>query len=224
MVIRLRDLDHLKTEEVFEVLGAVGQMLSATLGDWCEVVVHDLSGDLEHSIVSISGNVTGRSIGGHITDLGLVKLRAGQTEPLLNYTSYTADGKTLRSSSIFMHDEEGKPFLAFCVNLNLTPVLLFEGFLRNLSSYEDKSGVTEFFSDDLGKMLDSMIAECVNRLGKPVSLMTKGDRKQVVQLLDERGIFQIRRSVPLVAQRLGVTEKTVYNYLGELERESGDTG
>jgi predicted transcriptional regulator YheO len=159
-------------------------------------------------------------VGGHITDLGLAKLRAGQTEPLINYTSYTADGKTLRSSSIFLHDEENEPFLAFCINLNLTPVMLFEAFLRNLSSYEEKSEVTEFFSDDLGNMLDRIIAECVKRVGKPVSLMTKRDRKQVVSILEERGVFRLRRSVSLVAQRLGVTEKTIYNYLTELERDS----
>jgi predicted transcriptional regulator YheO len=219
-MIRLPNLDHLKKEEVFGLLEAVGQMLSVTLGDWCEVVVHDVTGDLEHSIVAISGDVTGRSVGGHITDLGLAKLRAGQTEPLINYTSYTADGKTLRSSSIFLHDEEGEPFLAFCINLNLTPVLLFEAFLRNLSSYEQKSGVTEFFSDDLGNMLDTMIAESVKRTGRPVSLMTKSDRKEAVGILEERGIFQLRRSVPLVAERLGVTEKTIYNYLAELEKDS----
>lgn len=223
-MISLDKLDNLKREEVFGILAAVGQMLSETLGEWCEVVVHDLSQDLEHSIVSISGDVTGRSIGGHITDLGLAKLRAGQTEPLINYTSYTADGKTLRSSSIFMHDEKGEPFLAFCVNLNLTPVLLFEGFLRNLTSYKQKSGVTEFFSEDVSNMLDTMIAECVNQIGKPVSLMSKRDRKQVVWTLDERGVFQLRRSVPLAAERLGVTEKTIYNYLTELESErSGDS-
>jgi predicted transcriptional regulator YheO len=217
-MIKLRNLDRLKKDELFELLENVGGMLSATLGEWCEVVVHDVTGDLEHSIVAISGDVTGRSVGGHITDLGLAKLRAGHTEPLLNYTSYTADGKTLRSSSIFVHDEHGQPVAAFCVNLNLTPVLLFEGFLRTLSTYERKSEVTEFFSDDFGNMLDTMIAECVNRIGKPVSLMIKRDRMRVAGMLDERGVFQIRRSVPLVAKRLGVTEKTIYNYLTELER------
>jgi len=54
--------------------------------------------------------------------------------------------------------------------------------------------------------------------------MSKRDRKQVVWTLDERGVFQLRRSVPLAAERLGVTEKTIYNYLTELESErSGDS-
>jgi predicted transcriptional regulator YheO len=74
----------------------------------------------------------------------------------------------------------------------------------------------------LGNMLNAMIAESVKRVGKPVSLMTKRDRKKAVRILEERGIFQLRRSVPLVAERLGVTEKAIYNYLAELERDSGN--
>jgi len=52
-----------------------------------------------------------------------------------------------------------------------------------------------------------------------LSMMTKNDRVRVVSLLDDRGAFQLRKSVPLVAERLGVTEKTIYNYLAELEVE-----
>jgi predicted transcriptional regulator YheO len=73
-------------------------------------------------------------------------------------------------------------------------------------------------------MVETMIAECAYQIGKPVSMMTKNDRVRVVRLLDDRGAFQLRKSVPLVAQRLGVTEKTIYNYLAELERERSATG
>jgi len=50
-------------------------------------------------------------------------------------------------------------------------------------------------------------------------MMTKGDRVRVVNMLEGRGAFQLRKSVPLVAKRLGVTEKTIYSYLAELEVE-----
>jgi predicted transcriptional regulator YheO len=89
--------------------------------------------------------------------------------------------------------------------------------LCDLSSYEQKSEVTEFFSNDLGNVLDEIIAESVKRVGKAASLTTKRGRKKAVGILGERGILQLRRSVPLVAERLGVTEKTIYNYLTELE-------
>jgi predicted transcriptional regulator YheO len=201
---------------LLEMLKMIGYGVSATLGDWCEVVVHDL-GDLDHSIVFISGDVTGRDVGGHMTDLGLAQIRSGQTEPAINYTSYTNDGKTLKCSSILIHDEEEKPVAAFCLNLNVTPVLLFGRFLRSLPTAEDLPEVRETFVEDVAQLVETMVAECAYEVGKPISLMNKHDRLHVVKCLDEKGVFQIRKSVPLVADRLQVSEKTVYSYLAELE-------
>jgi predicted transcriptional regulator YheO len=209
---------ELSKEATLELLKIIGEAVSATLGEWCEVVVHDLA-DLEHSIVFIGGNVTGRKVGGHMTDLGLAHLRSGRTEPLINYTSYTNDGKTLRSSSMFIHDKHSNPIASFCINLNVTPLFLFTRFLRTLLADEDEADIAEIFSEDLAQMVETMVAECAYRIGKPISLMTKSDRMEVVHLLDEKGIFQLRKSVPLVAKRLGVTQKTIYNYLAELQGE-----
>ena len=97
---------------------------------------------------------------------------------------------------------------------------LFSRFLRTLPAGEAEQEVSESFSQDLAQMVETMIAECAYQIGKPISLMNKSDRKQVVGLLDERGVFQVRKSVPLVAERLGVTQKTIYNYLTELGVEA----
>ncbi len=206
-------------EALLGLLKMIGHGVCATLGDWCEVVVHDLE-DLEHSIVFISGDVTGREVGGHMTDLGLAQIRSGQTEPAINYTSYTSDGKTLKCSSILIHNEQERPVAAFCLNLNVTPLLLFSRFLRNLPTGDDLPEVRETFVEDVPQMVETMVAECAYEVGKPISLMTKHDRVQVVKWLDERGVFQLRKSVPLVAERLGVTQKTVYSYLTELEAQA----
>jgi predicted transcriptional regulator YheO len=183
------------------------------LGDWCEVVVHDLS-DLEHSIICVRGSLTGREIGGHMTDLGLAKLRAGQTDPVLNYTTFVGD-KTLRSSSVFVHDADGKPIAAFCINLDISPLLPLQHFVGDLARSQEPD-VEESFFRDVPEMVEALIAESV-MVGGSWPPVTKEDRMEVVAALDEAGLFQMRRSVPLVAERLGVTPKTIYNYLTELE-------
>jgi len=120
---------------------------------------------------------------------------------------------------MFIHDENGNPVASFCLNVNVTPLLLFSRFLRTLPAGQDESDVTELFSEDLAQMVETLIAECAYRVGKPVSMMTKDDRMKLVALLEEKGVFQLRKSVPLVAKRLGVTQKTIYNYLAELGAE-----
>jgi predicted transcriptional regulator YheO len=210
----------LREREIFHVLKDVGLALRSLLGRSCEVVIHDTS-DLENSIVWIEGDVTGRSVGGVMTDLGLERLRQGKSHPLFNYTTRTDSGKHLRSASIWLRDAEGGIFGALCINLDVTPITAIQEFVRDLAPDESRPDLREEFAADLGDMIDMMIAECEYRLGCGADKMSRDQRIAVVRFLEERGCFQVRNSAPIVATRLGVSRKTVYNYLREIEVERG---
>jgi HTH domain len=47
----------------------------------------------------------------------------------------------------------------------------------------------------------------------PISEMSRAQKQQVVRFLDERGAFNLKKSVETVADALGVSRFTVYNYL-----------
>jgi hypothetical protein len=55
------------------------------------------------------------------------------------------------------------------------------------------------------------MAEAQIRL--PITQMTRAQKQQVVRFLDERGAFNLKKSVETVADALGVSRFTVYNYL-----------
>jgi predicted transcriptional regulator YheO len=215
--VRRSDEASLKKREVFDLLKDVGLAITSLFGKSCEVVLHDTS-DLEHSIVWIAGNVTGRQVGGMMSDLGLEMLRKGDTHPHFNYRTFTESGKTLKSASIWLRDSAGEIYGAFCVNLDVTAVEMLEDFIRDLAAGPPQPELAESHPQDLNDMLDTMIAECEYRVGKPAGEMSKDERIEVVRFLEERGAFQVRHSAAIVAGRLGVTRKTVYNYLSELER------
>jgi predicted transcriptional regulator YheO len=203
--------------EVFDLLKDVGLALTAMLGRCCEVVIHDTS-DLEHSIVWIEGDVTGRRVGGMMSDLGLEHLRKGETHPVFNYTTYTETGKTLKSCSIWLRDHRGEVYGAFCINLDVTAVQQLQDFLQDLSPDSGRADLGEAHAQSLHDLLDAMIAECEYRLGTNAADMTKDERVQMVRLLEEIGAFQVRNSVAYVASRAGVTRKTIYNDLGEVAK------
>lgn len=50
-------------------------------------------------------------------------------------------------------------------------------------------------------------------MGKPLGHMSRTEKQQLVRFLDERGAFQLRKSVERVADMLGVSRFTIYNYL-----------
>ena len=61
--------------------------------------------------------------------------------------------------------------------------------------------------------LDRMIAAVEGELGARLADLSREDKQRAVRLLDERGAFQLRKSVEDVADALGVSRFTVYNYL-----------
>ena len=61
--------------------------------------------------------------------------------------------------------------------------------------------------------LDRILAEVEAELGEPLATLSRADKQRAVRLLEERGAFAVRKSVPAVAEALGVTRFTVYNYL-----------
>jgi hypothetical protein len=65
----------------------------------------------------------------------------------------------------------------------------------------------------LEEALPHLLAQGEAHIGRPVSEMTRAEKQLLVRYLDERGAFALRKAVESVAQTLGVSRFTVYNYL-----------
>lgn len=61
--------------------------------------------------------------------------------------------------------------------------------------------------------LDRLVATIQAELGGPLAELSREDKQRAVRMLDEQGAFQLRRAVEEVAEVLGVSRFTVYNYL-----------
>jgi uncharacterized protein YqgV (UPF0045/DUF77 family) len=73
--------------------------------------------------------------------------------------------------------------------------------------------------------VDRALAELITlaevQVGKPLGEMSRAEKQQVVRFLDERGAFALRKSVETVADALGVSRFTVYNYLDCARQANG---
>ncbi|HEY3559619.1 MAG TPA: helix-turn-helix domain-containing protein [Kribbella sp.] len=61
--------------------------------------------------------------------------------------------------------------------------------------------------------VQSLLADVAQELGGPLRDLSRHDKQQAVLLLESRGAFEYRKSAEIVAEALGVTRFTVYNYL-----------
>lgn len=64
--------------------------------------------------------------------------------------------------------------------------------------------------------LDSLLANLAVELGSPLGELDRAEKQRAVRLLEERGAFAYRKSAEAVAEALGVTRFTVYNYLNRI--------
>lgn len=61
--------------------------------------------------------------------------------------------------------------------------------------------------------VQSLLADVAAELGGPLRDLSRHDKQQAVLMLESRGAFEYRKSAEIVAEALGVTRFTVYNYL-----------
>ncbi|TDE89547.1 transcriptional regulator [Occultella glacieicola] len=203
-------------DDLYAVLHPVMRAITSAVGPHCEVVLHDLTArSMESTIYAIeNGVVTGRSVGGPSTNLGLGVLQDEQANhDAFGYHGRTSDGRDLHCSSVYYRNRAGSVIAAFCINIDLTAVQNAQAILAALLPADGESAPQEIVGPDIQMVLEDMIDTAVKSIGKPVSLMTKADRIKVLRLLEERGAFHIKRAVDRVAARLGISKVTAYSDL-----------
>lgn len=213
---------QLEHPNLFRVLQRIADGLTGVFGKSCEVVIHDLS-DPRNSVVHVSnGSVTNRKVGDGIRDIAMV-LRSPRftNDTLASYLSETSDGKRVKSMTTVIRDDNGDIVGAFCLNLDLEPLIQARGFLDNLADglpLETAEEDTPIHDQDVLSILQHIIRQTISEAGVPVTAMDKDAKVRIVGFLDEREVFRIKGAVDDVAKRLAVSRYTIYNYLDEARK------
>jgi predicted transcriptional regulator YheO len=210
------EIDSDLKNKIFASLRPAMAAIVDLLGPGCEVVLHDMS-DPDASVIAIEGNVTGRDVGAPLTDSGLTSLRAPESGRVYSYTTVAEGGRVIKSASVFLSDDKGTIFGGLCINLDITPFLTFDRHLQGLLRPTDDDVPAQTFGSDIGEVLDKMLDDAIAATGIPISLMQRADRLRVVRTLEEKGAFLLRKAIPLVAERLGVSRHTIYSDLAEID-------
>lgn len=202
--------------ELYAMLEPVMRAITAAVGPHCEVVLHDLSDrTMERTIYAIeNGDVSGRTVGGPSTNLGLGVLQHEDIDHnAFGYHGRTSDGRDLHCSSVYYRNSAGSVIAALCINIDLTAVQNAQAILSALLPSDGNDGPKEIVGPDIQMVLEEMIDTAIKAIGKPVNLMTKSDRIEVLRALEDRGAFHIKRAVDRVSARLGISKVTAYSDL-----------
>jgi predicted transcriptional regulator YheO len=206
-------------ECIFKNLKQIADAVFSMFGKNCETCVHDLT-SLQNSLIYIQGDVTHRKAGAPATDLlmKMLKQNAGSHEDMYSYKTTTSDGRSLKSTTTFARDSTGRPVAAFCVNFDTTDFYNAGQALMpfiNLQENGSHPG-TETFAQSIDETVEALFVHGVEEIGKHPATMNVVEKTQLITHLEENSTFLLKGSVEQVAQLMGVTKFTVYNYLKKI--------
>ncbi len=206
------------TEKILpDFLERLAHGIATQFGPNCEVVVHDLRDvSLESTIVTIeNGDVTNRKVGDGPSRAVLEALRADpkNLKDHLNYLTRTQDGRILKSSTIYIRDEQDTVAGIFAINYDITSMMMAQNAIENLLGNQRHNDDMAQIPTNISDLLDELIEQSVNIVGKPVPMMTKDDKIKAIRFLNDSGAFLVTRSGDRVSNHFGISKYTLYSYI-----------
>ncbi|ULH18121.1 PAS domain-containing protein (plasmid) [Deinococcus sp. KNUC1210] len=203
---------------LLDQLQFIAQGLAETLAPFCEVVVHDLTNP-EHAILALHNNLSGRSIGQPATELGLARLAdPNYPQVIANYAGRFADGRAVKSTSIGIKDSTGQYVAAICLNVDLTS---FQSLTSVLTSFirvdpPQRETLDPIGADAVRAQIDAFAAR---RATSPRALGPQ-DRRNLLQELRASGHLEVKRSMEIVANHLGLSRAAIYSAAKQMDDRS----
>ena len=206
-----------------ERLKVIAHGLAIQFGPSCEVLIHDLQGDLDTSLVYIeNGTITNRHVGDGPSHVVLDVLNYDDgSEGRFGYLTKTKDGRILKSSTMYIRDDNGNIDYLLGINQDITEFVMMHRSLESLIGIgQAENGTVEKITTSVSELLDDLLLEAERLVGKPGPLMNKVERLKATSYLNEKGAFLISKSSEKIAEYFNISKFTLYSDLNTVKEES----
>lgn len=200
-------------KEMLKILTRMGDAIAKTFGDNCEVVVHDLKNELENTIVYIkNGHVSKRKLGDGASALVLDAINHTDVhhEDKLNYIIRDGE-KHIKCSSLFFNEKTELRYI-LSINFDISHLIKTQEAINDLIIHEAEEKF-DGYPVDVNDMLDRLIFQSVEKVGKPIDEMNYKEKSVAIKFLDECGAFLIKKAGDKVADVFGISKYTIYNHM-----------
>lgn len=215
------------------------EFLGKILGPFYEIALHDLS-DPDHSLIAISNSqVSGRSLGAPLTEASRKSLTDENflsKGSRINQSAFTAQGVSLRSSNMLIY-HQGQAIGMLCINFDDSKYkAVSESVLRlchpdsfvDINFQFDEANVVEramaedaeLFAPFISSGVDEIIRRRLIDMGENPQTLSMERRNQLIYRLDREGYFNVKGSIRLGAEALGVSQATMYRLIHAGRQES----
>ena len=226
-------------KHILQQYTVIVDFLGKTLGPDYEVVLQDLDPKHQAIVAIANGHVSGRTVGSPLTNTALHLLSSKIYEAhdfLCNYKGVAANGHVLRSSTMMIKDENNEPVGFLCINYDdsrfmelhqkLLSTIHPDSFLEQAPIDQQPASaaaeqtaampMTESFPTDITLLMQKIFDDVTKDLATPITRLNQFERKDIVQKLNDQGLFQLKGAISFVARQFSCSTATVYRYLSEI--------
>ena len=215
--------------------------LGHVLGPDYEIALHELTDDSNRIIAIANGELTGRHLGSPLSNkmLAFVASRMYETQDyVLGFESTAANGKKMRSNSMFIKGRNGELAGLLCINFDSSRYEELAGRVMDLCGGMIARGVESGTSliaeandpseDELRRgyptsiagATASIVSSVISAYPVDVSRLTQDEKMEIMDILNRKGVFLLKGSVSYVARELHSSEASIYRYLGKLNSKA----
>jgi D-arginine utilization repressor len=187
------------------------QALVELFHPFAEAAVHDLEKGI---VVAIYHNLSQRKVGGP-SPLKELKVDVQDfPDYFAPYNKENWDGRPLKCTSITLRNKKGKAVGLICINVDTSFMQdahrLLEVFLKTKN--EAKNPI-EIFGAQCEDQAAAFIQNYLDEQNLSLKFLTREQKKEVVQQLFRKGIFNYKSAAPFIARKLNISRASVYNYI-----------
>ena len=104
--------------------------------------------------------------------------------------------------------------------MNITFYDFIHEFIQNKDSAKENKPITETFASNVDDMIYTTLNSVKKEIYNNPNISSSNKNKEIIFALNNRGIFQIKDSVSVVAKLLNISKNTVYLHLRNCEDDS----
>lgn len=184
-----------------------------------EVVLHDLA---TRKIYYIANSFSKRRAGDSSLNESEAAF-AGMDEVIGPYPKTKWDGRRLKSITAVIFGPGRKPAGLLCINHDIEALTAVVDQLRHMIELPLENAPTKpLLSQDWREHVNTVIGEFLAARKTTLANLKSSELDELMGDLSARGIFDIRRAAPYVAEVLQLSRATIYNRLAAIRRRTTD--
>ncbi|EAI4685839.1 PAS domain-containing protein [Campylobacter coli] len=202
--------------------------LGEVLGEQYEIVFHVITEDGAYIAAIANSHISGRSLDSPLTAFAselMQNKKYLEKDFLCDYKALVGKSKLIRGSTFFIKNHD-KLVGILCINHDTS---MMRDLVCRIIDIEKLGDMSEFLNQDkenntsvdslgnietLSHSIEEILAQSIdmNYLNSDYQL-SMAQKEEITKTLYQKGIFNIKGSVPIVARLLKISEPSVYRYL-----------